>query len=173
MLLRLLTFFLLLTSLPADAQFNQLILRKNGISKLRYREGSVITIETTTGLRYTGTIFLLQNDSIFLDGSALRVAEVTAVVKKKKRERTVIPMEKEAFLYANLGIPLFTAGLVISGEPFWNSFLAGAGLVYGPILLYNVKRILFNRSRRFPLGDKYDLQLLDLYRPELVPGKKQ
>jgi len=50
----------------ATAQYNQLLLRKDGRTIMRYTEGSVITIQTKLGLKYTGTIYLIQNDSVWV-----------------------------------------------------------------------------------------------------------
>jgi hypothetical protein len=47
---------LLLFASVANAQYNELVLRKNGIAKKRYAEGSTISLQTKLGLRYTGTI---------------------------------------------------------------------------------------------------------------------
>lgn len=163
--------FLVLT-LSSFAQFNQLILRKNGKAFKRFREGSEISIETKLGLKYTGTIALLQNDSVYFSGSGIPVRDINAVLKKKSRN-PLIPMEPEAFLWANIGIPLFTAGLVLSGQPFWSSFSTGVGLVYLPILFYHAKNLIFGGGRYYRIGNKYDLQLLDLYRAEPVPVQQQ
>lgn len=168
----LLSVLLLLVALCSTAQFNQLILRKNGKAFKRFREGSEITVETRLGMKYTGTIALLQNDSIYFSGSGIPVRDIKAVLKKKSRT-PLIPMEPEAFLWANVGIPLFTAGLVLSGQPFWSSFSTGVGLVYLPILFYHVKNFLFGSGRYYRIGNKYDLQLLDLYRAEPVPIQQQ
>ena len=40
-----------------SAQFNQLVLRKNGIPVKRYAEGSEITIKTNLGLTYTCLLY--------------------------------------------------------------------------------------------------------------------
>jgi hypothetical protein len=162
---------LLLFSFSSSAQFNQLILRKNGIAQKRYSEGSVITIQTKLGLKYSGTIYLIQNDSIYFSGGGIHKNDIVAVFKNSGTKGKIIPFSKEAFLYANAGIPLFTAGLVISGQPFVTSLIAGVTLVYAPILFYNIKRIITNGSRRYSIGKKYDLQVLDLYRAEKLPNQ--
>lgn len=162
----------LLMSDWAAAQYNQLLLRKNGITKQRFREGSRITIITDKGLTYSGNIYLLQKDSIYFDGSGIKVNEVATIIKYKRKDRQVIPYPMDVFWSSNLGIPLITAGLVLSGEPFLSSFLFGVSIVYLPIVGHNLLRIIGNRSRRYNIGDKYDLRLLDLYRPELLPEKR-
>ena len=168
-----LSLLLLFTSV-ANAQFNELILRKNGIAKKRYAEGATISFQTKLGLKYTGRIYLIQNDSIyFLGGDGIHKRDVAIVFKKQKKKHRFIPLSTEAFLYTNLGIPLFTAGLVISGEPFVNSLLSGVALVYVPVLLYNAQQIIFNRNKKYRIGNKYDLQVLDFYPSEKLPEKKQ
>jgi len=162
--------FILLFHFSAAAQFNQLILRKNGIAQKRYSEGSVITIQTKLGLKYSGTIYLIQNDSIFFSGGGIHKNDIVAVYKRSGGRERIIPFSKEAFLYANAGIPLFTAGLVISGQPFVTSLIAGVTLVYAPILFYNIKRVITNGNKRYTIGEKYDLQVLDLYKAEKVPN---
>lgn len=161
---------LLLSSHYTSAQFNQLILRKNGIAQKRYSEGSVITIQTKLGLKYSGTIYLIQNDSIYFSGGGIHKNDIVAVYKKSGAKERIIPFSKEAFLYANAGIPLFTAGLVLSGQPFASSLIAGVTLVYAPILFYNIKRVITSGNKRYTIGEKYDLQVLDLYKAEKVPN---
>ena len=162
---------LLLTTWAA-AQHNQLLLRKNGITKLRFREGSTITVITNKGMRYTGNIYLLQNDSIYFDGSGIKVSEVKTIFRRNRKDREVIPYPMDVFWYSNLGIPLMTAGLALSGEPLLSSFLFAASIVYVPLIGHNALRILRNRSKRYDIGGTYDLRLLDIYRPELVPNKR-
>jgi hypothetical protein len=162
--------FTLLFHFSAAAQFNQLILRKNGITQKRYSEGSVITIQTKLGMKYSGTIYLIQNDSIYFSGGGIHKNDIVAVYKKTGGRERIIPFSKEAFLYANAGIPLFTAGLVISGQPFVSSLIAGVTLVYAPILFYNIKRVITTGNKRYTIGKKYDLQVLDLYKAEKLPN---
>jgi hypothetical protein len=157
----------------ANAQFNELVLRKNGISKKRYAEGSTITLQTKLGLRYTGTIYLIQNDSIYFLGGGIHKRDVAIVFKKQKRKHQFIPFNKQAFLYSNLGIPLFTAGLAISGEPLGKAIVSGVALVYVPVVLYNAQQVIFKGNKKYRLGNKYDLQILDLYPSEKLPEKKQ
>jgi hypothetical protein len=164
---------LLLFAATTNAQFNELILRKNGIAKKRYAEGATITLQTKLGLKYTGIIYLIQNDSIYFLGDGIHKNDIAIVFKKQKKKHRFIPLNTEAFLYTNLGIPLFTAGLFISGEPFLNSLLSGVGLVYIPVLLYNAQQLVFNRNKKYRIGNKYDLQVLDFYPSEKLPGKKQ
>lgn len=167
-----LSFFclILLFHFSAPAQYNQLVLRKNGIAQKRYSEGSVITIQTKLGMKYSGIIYLIQNDSIYFAGGGIHKNDIVAVFKKSGSRERFIPFSKEAFLYANAGIPLFTAGLVISGQPLVTSLAAGVTLVYAPVLLYNMKRMITNGSRRYRIGKKYDLQVLDLYKAEKLPN---
>ena len=160
---------LLFSAFTSYAQFNQLILRKNGIAHKRYTEGSVIHIQTKLGLKYSGVIYLIQNDSIYFSEGGLHKNEIVAVFKKPLGKEGIIPFSKQAFLYTNAGIPLFVAGLVISGQPFVSSLIAGVTLVYAPILLYNIKRLITNGTRRYSIGAKYDLQVLDLYPAEIIP----
>jgi hypothetical protein len=164
---------LLLFASVANAQYNELVLRKNGIAKKRYAEGSTISLQTKLGLRYTGTIYLIQNDSIYFLGGGIHKRDVAIVFKKQKRKHQFIPFNKQAFLYSNLGIPLFTAGLAVSGEPFGKSLVSGVALVYVPVLLYNAKQLIFKGNKKYRLGNKYDLQVLDLYPSEKLPEKKQ
>lgn len=167
--------FLLLSiaALPAAAQFNELVLRKNGIAKKRYAEGAVITIQTNLGLHYSGLIYLIQNDSIYFVDGGIHKKDIAIVFKRPKKKHKIIPIGPEAFLWSNLGIPLFTAGLVISGEPVLNSVLSGVGLVYIPVILYNAQQLIFKQNKRYRIGRKYDLQVLDLYPSEKLPEKNQ
>ena len=162
----------LFSAAVSPAQFNQLVLRKDGRAIKRYQEGSVITLQTKTGLKYTGTIYLIQNDSIYFQEEGIKVSDIAVVFKHAKRKARLIPMGKEEFLYANLGIPLFATILTLGGQPFGSSFAFGASLVYGPVLLYNLQRIIFNGNRKYIIGNTYTLRALDLYKAEKLPGKQ-
>lgn len=157
----------------AYGQFNELVLRKNGFPKKRFAEGSTITLQTKLGLRYTGTIYLIQNDSIYFIDGGIHKKDVAIVYKRPKSKHRFIPVNGEAFLYTNLGIPLFVTGLTISGEPFVRSLLSGIGLVYIPVALYNLQQVIFKGNKKYRIGNKYDLQVLDLYPSEKLPEKKQ
>lgn len=170
---KILLFLLLLSTVAASAQFNELVLRKNGVSHKRYKEGSLITLQTKLGMRYTGVIYLIQKDSIYFSEGGIHVRDVAVVYKKQKGRHRIIPVDGKTFLLTNAGIPLFTAGLVISGEPFTRSLLSGVGLVYIPVVLYNLQQLIFKANKRYRIGSKYDLQMLDFYPPEKVPEKNQ
>lgn len=167
-----LLFLFLLSATLSTAQYNQLVLRKDGRAIKRYQEGSVITLQTKTGLKYTGTIYLIQNDSIYFQEEGMKVSDIAVVYKHAKRKAKLIPMGKEEFLYANLGIPLFATILTLGGQPFGSSLAFGATLVYGPVLLYNLQRIIFNGNRMYVIGNTYTLLALDLYKAEKLPGKQ-
>lgn len=167
-----LLFLFLLSATLCSAQYNQLILRKDGRAIKRYQEGSVITLQTKTGLKYTGTIYLIQNDSIYFQQEGIKVSDIAVVFKHAKRKARLIPMSNEEFLYANLGIPLFATILTLGGQPFGSSLAFGATLVYGPVLLYNLQRIIFNGKRMYVIGNTYTLLALDLYKAEKLPEKQ-
>lgn len=164
---------LLISSTIVSAQYNELVLKKNGWTKSRYREGSVITIETKLGMNYTGPVYLIQKDSVYFSGSAIAISDIAAVRKKPYRKKPFIPYSKEMFLYANGGIPLFVAGLVISGQSLSSAIAAGFAIVYLPVLIYNAQRLLFSGSKVYNIGNRYQLHVLDFFTPENVPFNKQ
>lgn len=165
-------FVFFLNSALASAQHNQLLLRKDGRTIMRYQEGSVITIQSKLGLKYTGTIYLIQNDSIYFQDEGMKVRDIEVVFKQPKRKARLIPMSTQDFLLANAGIPLFAGILTLGGQSFWPSLAFGTTLVYGPVLLYNIQRILFSSNKVYQIGSRYSLLVLDLYKAEKVPEKK-
>lgn len=164
-------FILIINCITVTAQYNQLLLRKDGRTIIRYTEGSVITIQTKLGLKYTGTIYLIQNDSIYFQDEGMKVSDIELVYKHPKRKARLIPMSNQDFLLSNAGIPLFAVILTLGGQSFWPSLAFGATLVYGPVLLYNIQRILFSSNKVYPIGNRYSLLVLDLYKPEKLPEK--
>lgn len=170
------SFYLLLgfcaITMQSLGQFNEVVLRKNGKSFKRFREGAFIRLESKLGMQFGGVINLIQNDTIYINHQGIPKKEIHAVLKKKNKQR-IIPMDGETFLWANAGIPLFAGGLTASGEKFGRALLWGTGLVYGPVLLYHGKHLLFNRSRKYVIGDKYDLLMLDIFQPEIVPIRQR
>ncbi len=139
----------------------------------RYREGSVISLQTKLGMKYSGVIYLIQKDSVYFSGGGIHMRDIAVVYKKQKKRYRVLPVDTKTFLLTNAGIPLFTAGLVISGEPFQQSLLSGIGLVYIPIVLYNLQQLIFKGNKKYRIGSKYDLQVMDFYPSEKVPEKNQ
>lgn len=168
---KLLLILFIVAASSATAQFNELVLRKKGISKKRYREGSPIALQTTLGMKYSGVIYLIQKDSIYFAGGGIHMRDIAVVYKKQKSRYRVLPFDTKTFLLTNAGIPLFTAGLVISGEPFQQSLLSGIGLVYIPIALHNLQQLIFKGNKRYRIGNKYDLQVMDFYPSEILPKK--
>ena len=135
----------------------------------RYREGSVISLQTKLGMKYSGVIYLIQKDSVYFSGGGIHMRDIAVVYKKQKKRYQVLPVDTKTFLLTNAGIPLFTAGLVISGEPFQQSLLSGIGLVYIPIVLYNLQQLIFKGNKKYRIGSKYDLQVMDFYPSEMLP----
>ena len=170
---KLLLLLFTVAAFTATAQFNELVLRKNGISKKRYKEGSLIVLQSKLGLQYSGVIYLIQNDSIYFSDGGIHMNDIAVVYKTKKGKHRFLPFDAKTFLLANAGVPLFTAGLVISGEPFQKSLLSGLGIVYVPVILYNLQQVIFRGNKRYRIGNKYDLQILDFYPSEKLPEKNQ
>src|SRR5688572_15724334 len=88
-MLRLLV-LLLLTTFSVTCCFAQsgyLFIKKGAKKKRTYTEGDMIRLKLTDGSLASGTITLLRNDTIFLNGHPIPVGWVSEVLLKRKAKR--------------------------------------------------------------------------------------
>jgi hypothetical protein len=163
---RLLVIIILLFScLFSWSQTGYLFVKKGFKKKRTYTEGSAIYLRLhNDSLRY-GTITRLMNDTIFLSGSpvpGLAVKEVIIADRERKR----FNIDTKTFLLITGGVALVAGGLTMSNQAEFNeALIAGAVIGYGPLAVGYLKSKISLKRKKYKIGKKFRLQVLDFYIP--------
>ena len=164
----LLTTICLLLFLFSDAQTGFLFVKKGIKKKATYTEGQSIVLRLQNdSLRY-GLITRLVNDTIFLNGRPVPRTAVKEVLLSDKKDRAFrIPLKD--FLLITAGVGLVTAGLTLSNQAdFKEALTAGIAIGYVPLAFGYLKSKISLKRRKYRIGKKFRLQMIDFY----VPGKR-
>jgi hypothetical protein len=162
----LLTFFLLLFSTIAFSQQGFLFVKKGGKKKRTYTEGDDIHLKLLDGSHSYGTITLLRNDTIFINGQYVPIHDVAEIILKRKSKK-LFPDAKTLGLIG-VGAGLTTAGLALSKQAeFREALIAGLAIGYGPLLLkhFGGRLIRAIPRKKFRMGKRFRLQILDFHIP--------
>jgi hypothetical protein len=158
--------FLLLLSSFSFSQTGYLFIKK-GIQKKRiYTEGDAIHVKLQDGTYRTGTITLLRNDTIFINGQPVYRPYITQVLLKRKPKKHL--PDTKTMLLIGAGAGLTTAGLAISKQAkLGEALLAGPVIGFGPLLVKHFGgRLLRSFTRKkFRIGKRFRLQVLDFHFP--------
>jgi hypothetical protein len=164
---RLPAFLIILFLLSSAFSFSQqaFLFVKKGIKKKQvYTEGDNIAVKLEDGSFWIGTITLLRNDTIFINGQSVYRPLIREVLLKRK-PKTPFPDAKTMLLIGG-GAALTTAGLTLSKQAeFKKALLAGLVIGYGPLLIKHFGSRLFRSFKRskFRIGKKFRLQVLDFH----------
>ncbi len=167
---RLQAIFFSIFLLPSVFSFSQqgfLFVKKGFKKKVIYAEGDDINLKLKDGSYRKGTITLLRNDTIFIDGRPVHrplIKEVLLPAKPKKP----FPDIKTILLIGG-GAALTTAGLTISKQAkIKEALIAGLVIGYGPLLIkhFGGRLIRSFTRKKFRVGKKFQLQVLDFYLPQ-------
>lgn len=139
---------------------------KKGIKKKKtYTEGSTIYLRLQNdSLRY-GMITRLMNDTIFVSGRPIPRIEVKEVIIST-RERKSFRVSAKNLLLITGGVALVTGGLTLSKQADFNeALIAGAVMGYGPLAIGYLKSKISLKRKKYKIGKKFRLQVLDFYIP--------
>jgi hypothetical protein len=152
-------------SLVASSQTGYLFVKKGIKKKRTYAEGDRIMLQVKDGSIYTGLITLLLNDTIYINGRPIPRPDVTAVVLNN-RERKKFHIDAKDLLLITGGVALTTAGLTLSHQAkFREALTAGTVIGYGPLAFAYLKSKISFRRKRFRIGKKFRLQMLEFHIP--------
>jgi hypothetical protein len=158
---------LVLVSLVASAQAQHgYLFVKKGIRKKRtYSEGQRILLQLHNDSLYGGIITMLRNDTIYLSGNPLPKSMVKAVIIHDRPRKQFNLTIKELLLITG-GVALTTAGLTLSNQAdFEEALTAGLVIGYAPLLLRYAGSKISLKRRKFLIGKKFYLQLIDFHLP--------
>ncbi|MEO5563108.1 MAG: hypothetical protein ABIR18_06725 [Chitinophagaceae bacterium] len=145
-----------------------LFVKKGYKKKKTYEEGDRILLQVQDGTVYSGLITLLLNDTIYINGKPVPRVDVKAVVLNKRKKK--FHLEPKQLLLITAGVALTTAGLTLSEQAkFKEALAAGLTIGYSPLLIqYLGSKISFKR-KKFKIGKKFRLQVLDFHMPRKRP----
>jgi hypothetical protein len=163
---RLLVIILLLFSSTLSwSQTGYLFVKKGFKKKKVYTEGSTIYLRLhNDSLRY-GMITRLMNDTIYLSGRPIpRIAVKEVIINT--RERKSFQVDGKTLLLITGGVALVAGGLTLSKQAdFKEALIAGAVMGYGPLAIGYLKSKISFKRKKYKIGKKFRLQVLDFYLP--------
>jgi hypothetical protein len=164
---RLLFFIVFIISFSvAHSQHGYLFVKKGARKKRTYAEGERILVQLHNDTLYSGYITLLRNDTIFISGRPVPKLAVKSVIIHDRRKKK-FHLEAKDLLLITGGVALTTAGLTLSKQADLKE-AATAGLVigYAPLLLRYAGSKISLKRRRFLIGKKFYLQMIDFHIPK-------
>jgi hypothetical protein len=161
----LLLFVFLFSSLLSHSQTGFLFVKKGHKKKRTYTEGEHIYLRLQNDRVYYGLITRLMNDTIFLSGHPVpRIAVKEVIIDRKNRKK--FQVSTKDFLLITAGVVLVTGGLTLSNQAeFEEALLAGTVIGYGPLALGYLKNKISFTRKKYKIGKKFRLQIIDFYLP--------
>jgi hypothetical protein len=167
--LLLLSFFTLSFSffaLYSHSQQGYLFVKKGFHKKRVYTEGDNIKLRLEDGSLLSGTITLLRNDTIFLNGYPVPRPLVAEIILERKPNPP--PPDIKTLLLIGAGSALTMAGLALSHQASpEKAAIAGLVIGFGPLLVrhFGVRVLHLFVRKKYRIGKKYRLQVLDFHLP--------
>lgn len=148
-----------------QSQTGYLFVKKGSKKKRTYLEYDRIMLRLQDGTMRYGMITRLMNDTIFLSGKPIpRTSVAQVVLSERKKKKFHVPL-KELLLITG-GVALTTAGLTLSEQAtFKEAATAGATIGYGPLVVGYAQSKISLKRKKFKIGKKFRLQILDFYLP--------
>ena len=161
----LLLFIFLFSFVLTHSQTGYLFVKKGVKKKRTYTEGDNIFLRLQNDTLYYGMITRLMNDTIFVSGRPVpRIAVKEVIISTKTRKSFHVPA-KDLLLITG-GVALVTAGLTLSKQAdFDEALIAGAVIGYGPLVIGYLKSKISLKRKKYRIGKKFRLQVLDFYIP--------
>lgn len=163
---RLLPFlFLFSFAYISHAQTGYLFIKKGFRKKKTYTEGESIYLRLNNDSIYAGLITRLMNDTIYLGGRPVPATRVKEIILRPKAKEP-FHIDAKNFLLITGGVALVTAGLTLSEQAEFNeALLAGTVIGYGPLVVGYLKSKISLRRKKYRIGKKFRVQVLDFYLP--------
>ncbi len=148
------------------SQTGYLFIKKGHKKKRTYLEGENIYLRLQNDSIYYGRIIRLMNDTIFLAGRSIPRIAVKEVLTPPDKSRK-FHISTRDFLLVTAGVALVTVGLTASGQAdFEEALLAGTVIGYGPLAIAYLKNTVSFQRKKYRIGKKFRLQIIDFYLPQ-------
>ncbi len=155
----------LIAAVHSASQTGYLFVKKGYKKKKTYTEGEYIYLRLHNDSLYYGMITRLMNDTIYVSGRPIPAKTVKEVIIRQKKRETFHVSAKD-FLLITGGVALVTGGLSISKQAdFEEALIAGTVIGYGPLVAGYGKSKISLRRKKYKIGKKFRLQVLDFYIP--------
>ena len=129
-------------------------------------EGETIYVRLKNDTIYYGRITRLMNDTIFVSGRPIPRTMVKEVLTPPDKSRKFHISTKD-FLLVTAGVTLVTVGLTASNQAeFEEALLAGTVIGYGPLAIAYLKNTVSFQRKKYRIGKKFRLQIIDFYLPQ-------
>ncbi len=163
----LLAFACIITSILCHAQSGYLFVKKGLKKKATYTEGTSISLRLQNDSLRHGLITRLINDTIFINGRPIPRQAVKEILLEDRERKFRIPFRD--FMLITGGVALVTAGLSLSDQTeFRDALIAGLAIGYGPLAIGYVKSKISLKRKKYRIGKKFRLQMIDFY----LPGRR-
>lgn len=160
----LLAFACIITSILCHAQSGYLFVKKGVKKKATYTEGTSISLRLQNDSLRHGLITRLINDTIFINGRPVPRQAVKEILLEDRERKFRIPFRD--FMLITGGVALVTAGLSLSDQAeFREALMAGLVIGYGPLAIGYVKSKISLKRKKYRIGKKFRLQMIDFYLP--------
>ena len=158
--------FLLFFTAVCQGQTGYLFIKKGAKKKKTYMEYDRITLRLHNDMIVHGMITRLANDTIFIAGTPVPRSHVKDVIIKTKGKKGM-KVDAKTILLITGGVALTTAGLTLSEQASFNEALtAGLTIGYAPLLINYIGSKISLGRKKFHIGKKFRLQVLDFYLPK-------
>lgn len=148
----------------AQSQMGYLFVKKGYKKKRTYLAGDRIYLQLKNDSIYTGLITQLKNDTILLNGNPVPVGKVQAVIVREKKKK--MHVSGNELLLITGGVALVATGITASSQRTFGEALTSAMAIgYGPLVFKYIGSKISLRRKKFKIGRKFHLQVLDFHMP--------
>lgn len=166
-------FILLLVSTISYTQTGYLFVKKRIKKKRVYTEGSMLQLRLQNGTIINGYITALRNDSIFINGYPVHKTFVKEILLPRKPKKPFPDIKTVGLIAA--GSTLTSLGLSLNNHQNRNeALIAGPVIGFAPLLIKHFGGRFFRviPRKKFRIGKKFRLQVLDFYLPQATEPRK-
>lgn len=164
----LLSALFLFSFLFAQSQTGYLFVKKGANKKRTYQPYDRIAVRLQTNEVVSGMITRLMNDTIYIGSRPIARTAVTEVLLTTK-PAPQFNIDAKQVLLITAGVALVTAGLTISKQAkFKTALISGTVIGVGPIAFGYLRSKISLRRKKYKIGKKFRLQMIDFY----IPSKR-
>src|SRR3989337_2886138 len=155
----------LFSSIFSWSQTGYLFVKKGIKKKKIYTERESIYLRLQNDSLYYGMITRLMNDTIYISGRPVPRIAVKEVIISRNEGKSFHVSAKNLVLITG-GVVLVAGGLTLSKQTeFKEALIAGAVMGYGPLGIGYLKSKISLKRKKYKIGKKFRLQLIDFYIP--------